>query len=441
MGLKGEYFAMNYKFSAVSLAVLFCLSACQAEPNTTSKTQNSYDLAAGQIGEDGSPESEETIPASLSAEGNKLASGMNAFGIELYRNLAKEPGDMFFSPVSISTAFGLVHAGAAGTTATEMAQVMHVPDDLKDQDAAAQNVQASLSLNKERRSLSVSNALWVQKDLVLQAAYLEHMRKNYAAGLKPVDFVSNPKGTRDTINSWVSQQTHGRIRGLIRQDQITHETKMHLINTAYFKAGWINEFNPPATEQQSFFSSNSVVKKIPMMTQKAYFNHISGDGIQAIALGYVGRETQMVVILPDKKDGLPALENRLSSEWLNGWLNKLDNQDINEVILTLPKFRLEQRRDITQVLQAMGMRTAFTNNADFSEMRAEKDIKLENVIHQVFLDIDEKGTEAAAATDMGADAAAEETQPKIFRADHPFFFLIRDRRTGLILFMGRFTGM
>jgi serpin B len=426
----------NNNIKLYALAAMLCLCGC-------SNDQDAYDAAGEAARETALPISEETIPAVLSDEGDQVASGMNAFGVDLYRSLASEPGDLFFSPVSISTAFGLARAGANGATATELDKILRVPMGLKDANAAARNVQDSLSLNVQGRILAVNNALWIQKDLALRPEYVELIRKNYASGLNRVDYIADPSGSRNAINDWVLKQTHGRIRELVQPNQITKDTRVQLINTAYFKAAWLAEFTPEETKSEDFYRRDGSKNKRPLMHQTGWFSIVAGENMQAISLGYFGNETEMVVMLPDNKDGLAALERRLSPSWLGGWLTKLDNMQGSEVNLMLPKFKLEQRRELTEKLIGMGLKTAFTASADFSAMSAKQNIKLESVVHQVYLDVDEKGSDAAAASALeGAEASAgpPPPPPKIFRADHPFLFLIRDKRTGVILFMGRFTG-
>ncbi len=428
---------VNSNITLHALAVMLCLSGC-------SNDHEAYDAAGEAARETALPISEETIPALLSDEGKQVVSGMNDFGVDLYRSLSSEPGDLFFSPVSISTAFGLARAGASGATAAEIDQVLNVPMGLKNANTAVRNIQDSLSLNVQGRVLSVNNALWVQKDLALRPEYVDLIRKNYASRLNRVDYVIDPDGSRSAINNWVLKQTHGRVRELIQPSQITKDTRVQLINTAYFKAAWLAEFMPDETKPEDFFRRDGSKIKRPLMRQTGWFSIVAGENIQAISLGYYGNETEMVVMLPDSKDGLAALERRLSPSWLGGWLTKLANTQGREVTLMLPKFKLEQRRELTEKLIGMGLKTAFTVSADFTAMSAEQDIKLESVVHQVYLDVDEKGSEAAAASDIGmaaaADAGPPPPPPKIFRADHPFIFLIRDKRTGVILFMGRFTG-
>ena len=286
--------------------------------------------------------------------------------------------------------------------------------------------------------LSVANALWGQKGYGFLPAFLKLVRSNYGAPLNEVDFVGATEAARKTINDWVEKETRDKIKDLIKPGVLDSLTTLVLTNAIYFKGDWASQFNEDVTKDAPFTLSAAEKVDVPMMNQKGDFGYMETEGFQALELPYAGDDLSMVVFLPRKVDGLKGFEKMLTMENLRRWISNLRKQ---KVIVFLPRFKMTSAFRLGQALKSLGMIDAFTLvAADFSGMNGSRDearrLYIQAVIHKAFVDVNEEGTEAAAAT---AVVAAESVRPAppVFRADHPFFFLIRDNRTGSLLFLGR----
>ena len=390
------------------------------------------------------------VPAALDADGKAVVAGINRFGFDLYAELRDAGGDLAISPASLSTAFGLAYAGARGSTAEELARVLHYPP-AGDVHAAFGGLLKTMDVRRNGRTLSVNNALWLQQGLKLKPDYRSLVERHYGAGLQWVDYRGNREAARQRINRWVEGKTNNRIRGLLQPSNLNRDTRSILVNTVYFKADWAVPFDPRATVASDFTLASGGKAKRPLMHRQLDIAYAEGGGVKAVSLPYRGGETEMVLLLPDRADGLAALERGLTAEAMDGWLAKL-GEGREPVSVTLPRFKIEQRFELAKPLVRLGMRTAFSDSSDFSGMkivdpasrdREDWNFKIGDVVHQVFVEVEEKGTEAAAATAITQviiTGARTPRPPKVFRADHPFLFLIRDRRTGAILFFGRYTG-
>jgi serpin B len=391
------------------------------------------------------------VPATLDADGKAIVAGANRFGLELYAELRGAGGDLAISPASISTAFGLAYAGARGSTATELAGVLHYPP-VGDLHAAFGGLLKTMDLRRNGRTLNVNNALWLQEGLKLKPDYLSLVERHYGAGLQWVDYRRDCEAARQRINRWVEAKTNNRIRGLLQAPNLTPDTRSILVNTVYFKADWAVPFDPRASKDGDFTLASGTKAKARLMHRKLDIPYAEAGGVKAVALPYRGSETEMVLLLPDRADGLAALEKGLTPATLDSWVAKL-REGRQKVLVTLPRFKVEKRFELAEPLDHLGMQIAFSDYSDFSGMkfvdaasrdREDWNFKLNEVVHQVFVEVEEKGTEAAAATAIVmaiVTGARIEQEPKLFTADHPFLFLIRDRRTGLILFIGRYTGV
>lgn len=394
--------------------------------------------------------SEAFVPAKFDDSGKSLVAGLNRFGLDLYSKVRRESGDLAVSPASISTAFGLAYAGARGGTAEEIASVLHYPQ-LEDFHGAFGALLKTMRLSQNGRTLSVNNALWLQHGLKVRPDYVALVDRHYGAGLNWVDYRANREGARRQINQWVESKTNNRIRNLLLPTNLNEDTRSVLVNTAYFKADWAMPFDERATKDGDFILASGRKVSRPLMHRKLAIAYAENGASKAIVLPYRGGETEMLILLPGKAGGLAGLEQGLSSQSIDEWLSKLDGSR-QDVLVTLPKFKLEARLELAKTLVAMGMRTPFTNASDFSGMkfvnarsndREDWNFKIGDVVHKVFVEVEEKGTEAAAATAITQVIVVGgriHREPKVFKADHPFLFLIRDRRTKAILFIGRYTG-
>ncbi len=385
------------------------------------------------------PGSFATGAARDSAALDAVVQANNSFALEFYGQAAKQTGSLFFSPYSISTALAMTYAGARGETARQMASVLHLGPARDELHQALSNLMGVLNAPGKPYQLSVANALWAQIGYEFRPEYLAVTNRYYGAGLREVDYVPEDRReeTRQTINKWVEAKTNDKIKELIKRGMLTEFTRLVLTNAIYFKGTWQVQFKPSATRTAPFFVSEQEKVDVPLMHQVARFRYGEPDDeLQILEMPYSGGDLSMVVLLPTPGRSLAELERRLSSAALQSWLNGLRERDVE---VFLPRFKLEKEFVLNQALQDLGMVDAFDENAaDFSGMTFGKDLYISSVVHKAFVEVNEEGTEAAAATAVimnGKSIALEE--PPVFRADRPFVFLIRDARSGAVLFMGR----
>ena len=383
---------------------------------------------------------------------NTVTAGNTAFALDLYAQLkAAKSGNLFFSPYSISAALAMTYAGAKGTTEAQMSEVLHFSTrqdlfhlafrHLRDQikNAAQNGVE-----------LSIANALWGQQGYSFHKEFQDILKKRYEAPLEEADFAKEYPTIHEQINTWVEDHTRNKIKDLIPEGVLTSLTRLVLVNAIYFKGHWANPFEEAKTKQRPFWVTawNSI--EVPMMTQKNSFRYQEIEGLQVLELPYAspnqkrdpfeppfsyGEENiSMIVLLPEQRNGLAALENSLSSEKLEQWLERLKSQKVR---VWLPKFKISTGFELSKTLEKMGMPDAFNDNADFSGMTEQEKLYIMSIIHKAFVEVNEKGTEAAATTAVFFATKGLSPPTPTFRADHPFIFLIRHNLSGSILFMGR----
>jgi serpin B len=388
----------------------------------------------------GSASSREREPAVPAADTAAVAKGNNQFALDLYNHLRATEGNQFLSPYSISTALAMTYTGARGQTAGEMAKVLHFTLDQKRLHPAFQALLAQASGTGKKEppyQLSVANALWGQKGYGFLPEFLNTTRANYGAPLNEVDFVSDAPQAVRVINEWVELQTRDKIKKLLQSGDVNADTRLVLTNAIYFKGNWADKFSKKSTRDAQFHVTADRAVKVPTMHRTDEYRYLDGGSFQALELPYAGRHLAMLVLLPEKVNGLAALEKQLSEAWLAKQLPRLQSQ---EVIVALPRFMLTRRYELANALGDMGMPSAFDPaRADFSGMSGStKKLFVSAVVHKAFVEVNEEGTEAAGATGVVLKKeAAEPHRPVEFRADHPFLFLIRDNRSGSILFLGR----
>jgi serpin B len=362
----------------------------------------------------------------------------NAFAFDFYAQLRKEQAgkNIFYSPFSISSALAMTYAGANGNTATQMAKVMHF--DLEEQELHPAFSDLTEELNERGKTanfrLAVANRLWGQEDYNFLQNFLEMNKLYYGAGIERVNFKKDPEGSRKTINAWIEKKTEDRIKNLIAPRALKPVTRLVLTNAIYFKADWRSQFKKRSTRERVFNVSAGKQVKVPTMCQMSRFPYAQCDGFKVLEMPYKGDELAMVVLLPDRKSSLDVLEKKLTAKTLEDSVRKLRAQ---RVLVYLPKFEMTLSLSLKDYLEAMGMTDAFKfGPADFSGMDGTRYLYIAAIVHKAFVRVDEKGTEAAAAT---AVMMAGGGRPKYqqFTADRPFVFLIRDKKTGSILFMGR----
>jgi serine protease inhibitor len=385
-----------------------------------------------------------------SGASERVVQGSNSFALDLYAKLRARRGNLFLSPYSISTALAMTYAGARGQTASQMAEVLHFPTrsgakaelppmDREQFASSFGRIIKDLNVRgrKGRYTLSVANALWAQKGYVFLDEFLKSVRTNYEGRLSEVDFVAATEKARKTINIWVEKQTNAKIEDLIPPGVLDRMTRLVLTNAIYFKGDWARQFKTDQTKDAPFTLADGSKIQTPMMNQQAEFGYMETDSFQGLELPYVNDELSMIILLPKAADGLGELEKSLTAENLSQWLSRLFRR---EVIVSIPKFKATSQFSLASVLSSMGIKDAFTSAADFSGMDGKRDLFISAVVHKAYVDVNEQGTEAAAAT--GVTMRLTSVGPSripVFRADHPFLFLIRDNHSGSILFLGRLT--
>jgi len=367
-----------------------------------------------------------------------LAGGNTAFALDLYARLKSADGNLFFSPYSISTCLATTYAGAQGDTAAQMAQTLHFGTNQNQLAASFGELQKQLNDDQEKTGveLSTANGLWGQKDHPFLPAFLAIAEQSYGAHLKQIDFHTHADTARTELNDWVGRQTKGKITDLIQPGVLNPATRLVLVNAIYFKGSWAREFDKHSTADAPFTVAPDQRAVVPMMNQTAAFEYAKVDGLQVLELPYAGDDLSMVVLLPRESDGLKGVENLLNTQTLDRWLAQALEQ---KVTVFLPKFKMAAQFSLAKPLAEMGMTEAFSPNANFSGMDGERDLFISAVVHKAFVDVNEEGTEAAAATGvvMRSMAIMMPRPTPVFRADHPFIFLIRDNHSGSILFLGR----
>lgn len=370
----------------------------------------------------------------------------NRFALDLYKKLSQDPvsneKSLFFSPFSISSAFAIVYEGARGTTADEIQSVFHFPKDDETRRTGFAGIISGINSGDADYTLSTANALWAEQTYPFLPAYISTAEQYYSAHVTNLDFKNNTEASRLIINNWVEDQTNDRIRDLLPSSALDSWTRLVITNAVYFKGTWEEQFDETQTKQDFFTVSPGTTASVQMMQRTdpdATFNYAEADLFQALEMPYAhesGKQLSMLVILP-KGNNLAAVESSLNTLDLSDLRDSLTLERVN---VFFPKFRLDTTYNLPGTLASMGMPIAFTDSADFSGMGGTLDLKISDVIHKAFIDVNEEGTEAAAATaiEMRATGAISRPVPiPVFRADHPFLFLIIDDETGSVLFIGR----
>jgi serpin B len=382
------------------------------------------------------------------AEGQGAAA-VDAFAVDVYRRLAQEEGNLFFSPYSIASALTMTYAGAKGATAEEMEKALHFSE--TGPEFHASEFHASMKALQDRFAtipegageFDTANRLWLDKKTKLLPDYLTLVQENYGGGVEQVNFLGDAEDARKTINDWVAQKTRDKIRDLLRQGDVTSATRLVLTNAVYFNSAWREPFMEDLTKEEPFYMDKDRRKNVPMMRRNDFFLYGEEPGLQLLKIPYRIPGFSLLILLPRENESftqMEELEKGLTSQALAAWTAGMKRR---EVRLRLPKFKNEGRYLLKGVLQKLGVKLAFTEDADFSGMtvKGEEGICIDSVVHQSFIELDEKGTEAAAATAVVARVTStglsDRKEPVDFHADRPFIYCLTDDVSGTILFMGR----
>ncbi|MBX3260950.1 MAG: serpin family protein [Labilithrix sp.] len=427
---------------ALLLALGLGLSAC-------SDSESDAEKGAGEKVEVArSSQQRDTNPELTDAERASFAASQATFAVDLYRAVAEDPDhagkDLFLSPHSVSTALAMTYAGARGENAAEMREALRfdLPDDrihvaFNALDLALESRgEGADGADGEPFRLSVTNSIWGQKGAPFEAPYLDTLARNYGAGLNLVDFVNETEASRRAINAWVEEQTEKRIKDLLPSGAIRPTTRLVLTNAVYFNAAWSTPFEPSLTRAEPFTKIDGASTDVQMMVSSESRRYARGDGYEAVELPYQGYELSMLVIAPEV-GSFATFESALTGGKV---LDILAGLEQKEVLLHFPKLEIEMDAPISLVdpLKSLGMVQAF-DGGDFSGISATMPLSVSDVLHKTFLKIDEKGTEAAAATAVVFDESAAADPPESIevKVDRPFFTAIVDRQTKAIVFFGR----
>ncbi|MEC7519781.1 MAG: serpin family protein [Myxococcota bacterium] len=389
------------------------------------------------------PEAPPQEPAVTDAASAAFAASTRQFGVDFYQRLREREGNLVMSPGSIDIAFAMTWAGARGETAEQMSRVFHFGGDADALHAAAQAQLARWNdQDRDTYELRVANRLFAKAGMDLQPDFVTLTRDRYQAPVELLSFTP-PDAARVHINEWVAGQTNDRIDELLPEGSIDELSRLVLTNAVYFLGNWATQFDEDQTRDEPFHVDGGDGVAVPMMHMTHTLGYAERDGVALLEMPYAGGDLAMVVVLPEARDGLGAVEEGLTAAQLEAWTTGLPEQQVQ---VTLPRFRIEMDAPIAMkpTLIEMGMPLPFTPAADFSAMSnpasADDQLYIDDAYHRAFIDVNESGTEAAAATAVVMrvrGAAAAPPEPPRFTADHPFLFLIRDTQTGSILFMGR----
>jgi len=396
--------------------------------------------------------------ASSKADVASVVEGNSAFAFDLYARLKSQEGNLIYSPYSISTALAMTYAGARGDTAAEMEKTLRFPCEKVQVDRGPAEAQVFMDVSwdqgrlhaamadlvddlnarggKGAYELVVANRLWGQAGYSFLAPFLSLNQAYYGAGIETVDFARATEAARKTINTWVEDQTRDKIKELLKPGVLDSLTRLVLTNAIYFKGSWASQFKKERTADAPFHVTPDRTVDVPMMRQTEKFGYTETGDMQVLDMPYVGGELSMTILLPKKADGLGDVEASLDAGSLKTWVASLRKR---KIAVFLPRFKIEFGIGLSETLKAMGMPLAFSNAADFSGMDGTQRLYISAVIHKAFVEVNEEGTEAAAATAVVVGIKSAPMRPLVFRADRPFVFLIRDRVKGSVLFIGRVT--
>lgn len=383
-----------------------------------------------------------TSPSAPPADIAEFVAGNSQFAIDLYRELRDPESNTFYSPYSISEALAMAYAGARGNTEAQMAETLHYTLPQSRLHPAANALDLELAQrgagakgqDDQPFRLKIANSVWGQTGYQFLPGYLDTLAENYGAGLRLTDFQKAPEPARETINGWVKEQTEGKVIDLLPKGSITDLTRLVLANAVYFNAAWKTPFDSGSTQPGQFTLLDGSQVDVPMMRKLLALPYAQGSGYQAVEIPYDGDEVSMVILLPDA-GSLEQFEETLTADQVSRIVSELRPKQVQ---LSLPKFTYESTFSLAEVLAAMGMPDAVDpDRADFSGISGRRDLYISDVVHKAIVAVNEKGTEAAAATGVVVGTTSMPVVDVTLTIDHPFIFLIRDVKTDTILFLGR----
>jgi len=366
---------------------------------------------------------------------NETVQGNNRFAFDLYEKVNNEEKNVFFSPYSISSALAMTYTGAEGITKQQMKDVFYYP---KEKEVLAKNF-GKLNEHIEGAAqkgvqLNIANSLWCQKDYNFLDPFLKINNDYFKAGIKKVDFSNNHPQVRKDINEWVENKTNNKIQDLIKRNMLTPLTRLVLVNAIYFNGNWNSPFKEEKTKKDTFFIYSECSTQTDFMNKTITLKYYKDNLAKVVEIPYEGKEISMMIILPHERYGMKKLESKLNDELYNKYIRSLYETKVD---LALPKFKFSADYELNDPLKELGMESAFNEDADFSGITEKKELFISDVIHKSFVDVNEKGTEAAAATGVVFRKSSAIMKTSKFNADHPFIFIIKDNKSSSILFLGR----
>ncbi|HNW68895.1 MAG TPA: serpin family protein [Bacteroidales bacterium] len=360
----------------------------------------------------------------------------NLFALDLYKKIGNNQANLFYSPYSISTALAMTYAGAKGKTENEMAMVMHFPANNAEFYTKYNDVLKNINAlnNGSTVNIYTVNSIWAQKDFKFRDEFMGILKNSFNSSVNLVDFIKETENSRIQINKWVETQTNEKIKELIKPGLIDYLTRMVLVNAIYFKADWQTTFDKQQTQKMDFrMDETNAVSCDFMFAEQEFKFYENEDGLKAIEIPYSSGKMSMLIILPKDNAGFSTLKKEINPDFYKKVNSALVSKKVK---LYLPKFKIISEFELSDMLKQMGMPEAFSDRADFSGMTGTKDLKISKVIHKAFVEVNETGTEAAAATAVVMRVKSMPVAPPEFRADHPFMFIIKENTDNSILFAG-----
>lgn len=365
-----------------------------------------------------------------------VVQGNTKFGQELFVELSATEGNFIFSPFSISTALAMTYTGARGNTEKQFCNVLHFdPNQKKFHGEVKKLRDGIMKLNSEEIAVNVANALWGESGMKVLDEFQNTLKVNYGAGLQFVNFAKETEKCRKTINAWCEKETKEKIKELLKPGSLDASTALVLTNAIYFRGNWAVKFDTAKSYPGNFYVSKENFSPVVFMKQKAKFNYYEDSLMQAVEITYSGNNLSMIIFLPVSKDGIKEVEKALVTDKYNSIISAFQSKEIN---LSIPRFTFTSEFELGKVLSKMGMSLAFTGAADFSGITGGRDLHIDKVIHKAYIEVNEEGTEAAAATAVVMTKSLRINKEVIFKADHPFIFFIRNKTPESVLFSGRF---
>jgi serpin B len=373
--------------------------------------------------------------AASSSPQDSVVQGNTAFTVDLYGQIEKQTGNLCFSPYGVSSSLAMTYAGARGRTEQEIATTMHFKPSQEALHGAFRAVGASIQgLERSGIAITQANSLWCQTASQLDDNYVSLLRNNYQAEALRADF-SDCSASANKINSWFLDRTKGKIKNIVESRQITPSTRAILCNAVYFKGEWATKFDKSTTKAESFYTGPELSVMVPMMRAESKFKIVREDDFSLLELPYVGKKLSMLLFLPTANDGLQDFEKQFTADHLKLWLAKLNQASEAKAFVRVPRLKMSCSLALSDTLGQMGMPSLFSEkDSDLSGITGKRDLFISSIVHQATLDVSEEGTEAAAGT---AAQVKTKSQPLSFIANHPFFFLLVENRSGNILFCGR----